>query len=327
MIFPVPESIFAPQVALVEQRFQLLRHNPAAFYALVEQGLAHNQVRAAKEKAALVPMRFFSFELFHAMLSGGEDYKIESLDFIWQRLLATRILVPTFTYIQGIFADHLFDWNALSQHLNDETFANLFWPPSSLATRYASSVLAVDVKKNGEDFRGSGFALMLDTPVIVTCRHNVDPSEGIEVKGLESASGAIIPAPSFAVHPTFDIAVALAPVGLANPYLRPGAPPKMFEPTFTLGYPNVPGSDSILVGHRGEVNGEAHLYLNQCPVLLFSNLVSPGSSGCPVLTEDGHCVGMTIQWLEADYGGASVRFSAAIPINEIETFARMMVST
>ena len=65
------------------------------------------------------------------------------------------------------------------------------------------------------------------------------------------------------------------------------------------------------------MNGRANLYVEKCPALIISNLVSPGNSGGPVLTRDGHCVGMTINWLEGEHleGGKieRMRFAAALP--------------
>ena len=70
----------------------------------------------------------------------------------------------------------------------------------------------------------------------------------------------------------------------------------------------------VLTGHRGEVNAIADLYVQRSPAIIISNLVAPGSSGGPVLTVDGRCVGMTIRWLEGEMeDGEKTRFSAALP--------------
>lgn len=84
-----------------------------------------------------------------------------------------------------------------------------------------------------------------------------------------------------------------------------------------IGYPLVPRTESVFFGHGKEVNGRAHLWVERCPVLVISNLVSPGSSGRPVLIRDGQCVGITINWLEDRLHGPEeterMRFSAALP--------------
>ena len=95
-----------------------------------------------------------------------------------------------------------------------------------------------------------------------------------------------------------------------------------FDEVFTLGFPKVPGAHPTLVGHRGEVNGRAGIYLDKSPALLISNIVSPGSSGCPGLTREGLCVGMTTRWLEAPDEQGGARFSAALPSDALTAFAR-----
>ena len=92
---------------------------------------------------------------------------------------------------------------------------------------------------------------------------------------------------------------------------------EVFDDVYTLGFPKVPGSQSILLGHRGEVNAITDHYLQRCRLLVISNLVSPGSSGGPVLDRYGRCVGMTVDWLEGEWAGEKARFSAALPAREI----------
>ena len=120
-----------------------------------------------------------------------------------------------------------------------------------------------------------------------------------------------------ALSDRYDIAVAPLAHDVAGPCFALSDLVEVFDEVFTLGFPMVPRAESVLVGHRGEMNGRAKLYIEQCPALLISNLVSPGSSGGPALTRDGHCVGMTINWLEGEWGRQEklekMRFSAALP--------------
>jgi hypothetical protein len=87
----------------------------------------------------------------------------------------------------------------------------------------------------------------------------------------------------------------------------------VFDELFTVGYPMLPLAVSSLVGHRGELNGYSTYYQTGHPLMIVSNLVSPGSSGCPILQRLGFAAGMTTRWLEAEYGEDRVRFSAGIP--------------
>ncbi|HEX8467842.1 MAG TPA: serine protease [Allosphingosinicella sp.] len=321
MIFPTPDAVLESQVERVEQRFRLFLAEPEAFLSLVARGLTFQASTHPSEKLGLAKLGFFSLEILQAMISGGSEYRMESISFIWDRLVAAEVVAKAFAHLPGAFADHILDRSKLAQHLGDNTFVNLFWPPSSLVRRYATSVIAIDVLKDGSAYRGSGFILHVNGPLLVTCKHNVDPAEKIEIQQLSNAAGGTLPLLEFNLHEKFDLAIARLSSDVAEPHFRAGPKPHIFDSTFTIGYPNVPHAEAGVVGHRGEVNGFAQLYLTRCPIVLISNLVSPGSSGGPVLSSDGHCLGMTVQWLEGEYEGGQARFSAAIPVREIVAFA------
>lgn len=55
------------------------------------------------------------------------------------------------------------------------------------------------MEKNGDPYRGSGFIARAKhdgTPWVVTCRHNVDPNDGIVVREITTANGnVVIPGP------------------------------------------------------------------------------------------------------------------------------------
>jgi S1-C subfamily serine protease len=321
MIFPTPDALLQDQIALVQERFRLFLFDPETFSNIIARGLTYQGSAQPGEKLGLAKHGFFSLELLQAMISGGAEYRMEGISFIWDRLVAAGLVAKAFAHLPGAFADHILDRARVAQHLGDDTFVNLFWPPSSLVARYAASLIAVDVVKEGGSYRGSGFILNVNGPVLVTCRHNVDPADKIEVQHLSTAAGGSLPLPEFKLHERFDLAIARLHDSLAEPHFRAGPRPQIFDSAFTIGYPNVPHAEAGVVGHRGEVNGFAQLYANRCPVVLISNLVSPGSSGGPVLSSDGHCLGMTVQWLEAEYLEGRARFSVAIPVREIVAFA------
>lgn len=326
MIFPVPESILASQVAVAAERLALFLSDPDTFRDLIAKGLVRHGSRNPSEKADVAKMGMFSAELLQATICAGEEDRMDGIDFVWTRLIEARIVSKFFAYMPTAFADHMIDRYLLATHLRDDTFKNLFAPASSLVSRYAASILAIDVERLGVPMRGSGFILLVDGhPMIITCRHNVDPAEEIAITSITNGDGIALAVPNFACHDRFDLAVGVLGSGVMPPYFRSEQRMSVFDETFTIGYPDVPLARSSLVGHRGEINGFAEIYLNKCPVVLISNLVSPGSSGCPVLLRDGHIAGMTIQWLEAEYGKGVARFSAALPAEQIVAFVRLQL--
>jgi len=242
---------------------------------------------------------------------------------MWDVLLRAQIFVRQWRGNAGDqrHADHQIDTRRLLDHLRDGTFCNLFHPPSALVTHYAPSVVAIDVATaSGGCSRGSGFVVSIDDSGkcwLVTCRHNVDPNEGITVTAITSAAGRALEVGDPYLSEACDVAIyPLVGDFNSTPIVLHDAG-EVFDDVYTLGFPRVPGAQPLMLGHRGEINGRAHLYLRKCEAIIISNLVSPGSSGCPVLDKNGRCLGMTIRWLEGEWGGEKARFSAALPASTL----------
>lgn len=256
---------------------------------------------------------------FEAMMGAGEPFYPALVNEIWEGLVRARIFVRQWQGSEGDqrYADHQIDARRLLEHLRDGTFRNLFHPPSAFSLYYAPAVAAIDVRlANGAMSRGSGFVTRIDDGArrwLVTCRHNVEPVEGITVVAITSAADRQLEVGPPHLSDAFDVAIypLLTDIHAAPISLRDGG--AMFDDVYTLGFPQVPGAQSLMLGHRGEINGRADLYLQKCEALIISNLVSPGSSGCPVLDRNGRCVGMTIRWLEGEWNEEKARFSAALP--------------
>jgi len=308
----------------VMERFLLLHTDAETVVEIIRNGLGFMGSNNIDEKIKLFnsTLSLFSEELLEAMVSGGTEYSPTATAWIWQRLVQNNLVIPALGHRRAL-VDHILLRDALFSHVADDTFVNLFAPPSALIERYANSIVAIDVTKNGINHRGSGFIVhVADGPaLIVTCRHNVDPSHCI-IDSITTAAGNILRHESPFLSANHDLATLVIREPVTWPFFRFGREVRVFDDVYTLGYPGVPGALPALTGHRGEVNGHTTLYIDrQSPVILISNLVSPGSSGSPVLTRDGHCIGMTIRWLEGEWDGEKARFSAALPVDVLKAFA------
>ena len=315
------EMKVAEYARLAEQWFKVKFCDRGKFEAQLRAGLLFNGADPYAENKIeqTRSMGFFSLELFQAMICGGQSFMPMYVSIVWDRLLAAGIVFKALAFVIGQpFADHQIDEQRLHLHLNDGTFINLFASPARLLDRYQHAVASVDVTKGGDQFRGTGFVVRHRQRLcFVTCKHNVDASKGVTVEAITSSSGKRLHHGPFEISEAYDIATARLESSIEGPCFAFSDLVEVFDEVFTLGYPYVPRVDSMLVGHRGEMNGRANLYVERCPALIISNLVSPGSSGGPVLTRDGHCVGMTINWLEGEWGQREklerMRFSAALP--------------
>jgi S1-C subfamily serine protease len=321
------EPVFQRAFVQVAERLSLSLTDWPEFRRVVEAGLHFTSARNVDEKLRLLDAGCFSEELLQALISGGESFLTGPVAYIWERLRDRQIVAAAFGAsagaMSGVFVDHVMNRGRLAQFLLSDTFLNIFAPPSELLARYRHAIVSIDVTTPRGQSRGSG--LIVDTgtqPMLVTCRHNVDPADGIDVDLIKTSAGAQIIVTDFRLHPTTDIATMGVRSPVTGPLLRLSPDVAVFDEVYTLGYPAVPGVlDPGVVAHRGEVNGRVTTYTGGGQdLLLISNLISPGNSGGPLLDRDGFCVGMSTQWLEGEYGNERARFSAAIPADVIATW-------
>ena len=261
---------------LVEYWFNVRFSDQNAFEARLRAGLRFNgQDQHEENKISLTRhLGLFSLELFQAMICGGDQFKPRYVSILWDRLLDAGIAMKALAFSKGApFADHQIIDTLLLWHLRDGTFANLFVSPARLPERYAHAIAAVDVIKKGVQSRGTGFVIQhAHRQYLLTCKHNVDPADGISLEGVTSAAGAHLQLGEMRLSDRYDIAVAPLAQEVSGPCFALSDIVEVFDEVFTLGYPMVPRADSVLLGHRGEMNGRANLYMERCPALLISNL-------------------------------------------------------
>jgi hypothetical protein len=319
------DPVYQDQFARAEKCFNLLFQDGSLFREIVASGLKFMSAAHVDEKLDLMRSNFFSEELLQAMICGGKPYQTGPVNFIWRRLVEFEIVVRTTGHMPSAFVSHSLVQPLLLEHLRANTFSNIFAQPGSLVNRYENAIVAIDVvTASGSQSRGTGFFATSgdgQNPVLYTCKHNVDPRSGTKIHGITTATGQRVDFGNPRCHPTEDLAIIpLDQFEPREPFFRFRTDVDVFDEVYTLGYPKVPCAETKVVGHRGEINGEAKLYLGGSDILLISNLVSPGNSGGPLLDRAGFCVGMSIKWLEAEWDGERARFSAALPAAIIQQF-------
>ena len=311
-------DLYIEQFELVESRFRLLFDDPEEFFRILEAGARFTHIPRVDEKIVLARQNFFSLELLQALISGGASYKTGPVNYIWKHLKEAQIFLDSYGSQPNAFVDHSIVSAALRIHLDFDTFQNILRPPSELSSRYRNAIVAVDVKNStGDDNRGTGFIIAWEgQQFVLTCKHNVDSDDGIELQSLTTAAGTLLSYSTPRFFGDVDLCAYVLDEPVNGPVFRLSDMVQMFDEVFTLGYPHVPGAHANVLGHKGEMNGNADMFLSGSSLMIISNLISPGSSGCPVLLSSGHCVGMSIRWLEGKYGAEGeerARFSAALP--------------
>lgn len=174
--------------------------------------------------------------------------------------------------------------------------------PTSVVPPMAPATTAADVSPDGFDTAhrsalrlravdcdglatGSGFAI--DAHTLVTARHVVDESSSVQVSTYD---GHEIVTTATEIARDADVAIVRTSDALpAAPELAV-ADPAVGDRVTVVGYP-LGKALSTTTGHvtRGR---DDPLHENAAPVLVTDAPVEPGSSGSPVLDDDGHVVGI-----------------------------------
>jgi S1-C subfamily serine protease len=203
---------------------------------------------------------------------------------------------------------------------------NVLLGPSHAVQKYQQSVPAIFVKKGQDEFTGTGFLATnkanATKHVIVTAKHNVDPTEGITFSGFGSPDGVSYRtlAQAWILHPSVDLAAMPVECSEAPIPIYPVGEARVLARTITLGYPRIAtAADTYLLAHGGELNAVVTGF-DQQDYLIISNVVAPGNSGGPVLDESGICVGMVVHSFETKHEGGVSSANAAIPATAILNF-------
>ena len=257
----------------------------------------------------------------------GNGVNLHIVERLIERLI-TWGLVANVGFMDS-FGDTKYGWDSTNIELCHRLgiIDNILLGESYFIRKYRGSVLALIVKKGGDEHVGTGF-LVSDRrdncrSVIVTAKHNVDPSDGANFVRFEGVDKSILQKieENWRLHPDFDIAFtpvthdsALSPINLRGK-------PRVLSRTVSLGYPLIATTDQpYLLVHGGELNAIVSTYIFNERRLFISNIVAPGNSGGPVLDEAGLCVGMIVNSLETKREGGITSASSAILSSTILEF-------
>lgn len=313
---------------------------------LVQFFFVHN---AHQSTQALTPKSLFEFMIAYPQYSmlGHPEFSnnLPELGLICRRLAEKGFLFPAgysteSSLFREIYVSLGFDQNDASYGVYD--FVAFGFP--KIREHFSEAVRAVVVKKiidinkgidnqdNLKDDIGSGFLLgnPLESRFFVTARHCVLNMKEVRIPGWNPAN-----APLLNLWTHIDERVDLAVIQFdGDPF--PGIPgfrlqnAKLLDDVLTMGYPPIPGFESVLIaetaqiaGHlkstTGQVVGEQKSYLDRQTYFLISARVKGGNSGGPVIGWQGGVVGVISQLPAEAEGRADILgYACAIPVTTLE---------
>ncbi|WCK01539.1 S1 family peptidase [Agrobacterium tumefaciens] len=286
-------------------------------------GLLEFQVRKS-----LLYDGFFREQDFLALIHAcgdGEGTSVYAIMPILRKLVEWGIVTDQSIFGPKAYVSYSWNKKRIAHLIMLNVIDNILFSSAYVANKYRGSIPAIYVRKGGDDYTGTGFLSTIvggNKHVIVSAKHNVDPSDGIEFHSLSQPEGNTYKPTSgkWILHSTLDLALLEVTFShTAIPLFAVGLP-SVLQRTITLGYPRIATTaDTYLLAHGGELNAVVDTYYGE-KRLIISNLVSPGNSGGPVLDEAGLCLGAVVNSLETKHDGGIEKASSAIPAHEILRF-------
>lgn len=268
----------------------------------------------------------------------GKVYPLSTWDFI-EFLKRENILEEPLRYVERI--RHLLDRMAATGILTDMGYDSkvmtpkkyyflkelttlqrdgVFWLSPALGDDFLFHLFApgivhiTGVNKTGDVCAGTG--IVFHPHHILTCEHVLNDAEIDERQKFQNINCTI--SEKFA-HPKVDVAVIRTDQALRPVHGISFVSPRIAQTVFTLGYPKISfAREAALVMQRGEVTNESVVTLDGQTVFLFSAISRPGNSGGPIISSDGHVVGITIRGLRTkDQDDPFSPYYAGVPTQEI----------
>lgn len=177
---------------------------------------------------------------------------------------------------------------------------------SSIANHFKNTVRPIIItKQNGDYDIGTGF-LIGNIHTLITAKHIVEEAELIQIP---DSDGNYINAEHiiFSKDEKIDIAIILVSNNsfLGTPHFNMKEA-EILEDVLTIGYPPIPGFDSLQIYEIASVNnsfkfskgkliGRDTAYLDGVEYLIMNAKVKGGNSGSPVINKNGNVIGMVVQ--------------------------------
>ncbi|MGP1387737.1 MAG: S1 family peptidase [Thainema sp.] len=273
---------------------------------------------------------------------GNDNQKIQCLFDVYQicrRLEAENILVPAGSELRGApplnnnYYCYRFDDN-LAEY---GTYEFLCFGFPYIRNYFSKSVFPIIVEReDGTEDIGTGFLVSdrsFTTRGFTTAAHCIKGMRKIYIPGWSFDEENLA-----AIHVSLEENVDLAflKFNTKNPF--DGVPGFLFregnilEDIITMGYPPIPGFESVLVAEKahisgylsstvGQLTGLEQSYLDKQTYFLFTARIKGGNSGGPIVGKDGFALGVVAQIPAGAEGRADlIGYGIATPSNTFISF-------
>lgn len=166
--------------------------------------------------------------------------------------------------------------------------------PSLLHWVYQNGTYQITGVSEGGD-EHAGTAIAIAPRWLMTCAHVV---ADMKVNKHQSQPGREFSVLRQVVHDIVDVALIEVDRDVQVVQGLNFRDPHIAERVYTFGYPRVPlSTDAVLVMQGGEVSAEQVTSFTKECLFLFSAIARPGNSGGPILSGEGHVVGIVTKEL------------------------------
>jgi V8-like Glu-specific endopeptidase len=213
-----------------------------------------------------------------------------------------------------------------AKELSKKQSSSIFWLIPALGSEFLHHIyskLIVHISgKNGNGDNVSGTGIIIHENFILTCGHVIKEMKIDEDQMFFDKEFKIV---CQKAHDTIDVGVIKVDKQLTRPDGLGFQNPKIAETVYTIGYPKVPMSKTAsLIMQKGEVTNEGIETTFHHHLFLYSAIARPGNSGGPIISEDGHVIGIVSEDLISEDQSFTMPHYAGIRTSDIDRAMREM---
>lgn len=333
--------------------FFACRHTSQSEYDWLKETCLNNPVAKVydtKHELHIQMDAFKIYDIMHYWVEKGKPYvngiNMTAFEKVLDAFVDIEFITSTFDAAFSRHRLYRFDSHYLAEMYSDNNLLyNRLFGWEYIAENYTASVYKIDNVLDGKHDIGNGFLINhLGRSKLVTNFHVIDKADRLLVKTFDEQAVEI-------EDTYFDKGRDLALITLRepSPYLpfRLIAEFAILDEVLTIGYPSVPQTATAFpVYHLGQINSNANTYqfekapipnpLYQLaeinshvendywkrPLFLFSAKSNPGTSGSPIIENNGLVVGVVTQHLDrkGEILEGRLPYYAGVPTIEVMDF-------